>query len=110
MDTIIERQARIPFILSESRHLRSARSSSAVTSRSMSPSPSGSDSNLSTIAAPAVNPIVLGVCAMDVKARSKSMREILTRIVDRTRGAVDVKIFGDKVILDEGMCISCFSG
>lgn len=47
-------------------------------------------------------PVVLGVCAMDVKARSKAMREILTRLVDRARGAIEVKVFGDKVILDEG--------
>jgi hypothetical protein len=39
---------------------------------------------------------------MDIKARSKPMREILTRVVDRTRGAVEIIIFGDKVILDEG--------
>jgi len=39
---------------------------------------------------------------MDVKARSKPMREILTRLVDRMKGAVEIKIFGDKVILDEG--------
>jgi inositol hexakisphosphate/diphosphoinositol-pentakisphosphate kinase len=39
---------------------------------------------------------------MDVKARSKPMREILTRLVDRTKGAVEIKVFGDKVILDEG--------
>lgn len=45
-------------------------------------------------------PVILGICAMDVKARSKAMREIITRILDR--GQVDVKIFGDKVILDEG--------
>ncbi|KAI9513349.1 cortical actin cytoskeleton protein asp1 [Russula earlei] len=38
---------------------------------------------------------------MDVKARSKAMREILTRLVDRARGTVEVKVFGDKVILDE---------
>ncbi|KIJ56779.1 hypothetical protein M422DRAFT_238381 [Sphaerobolus stellatus SS14] len=38
---------------------------------------------------------------MDVKARSKAMREILTRIRDRSRGAIEVKVFGDKVILDE---------
>lgn len=39
---------------------------------------------------------------MDVKARSKAMREILTRLVERARGAIEVKVFGDKVILDEG--------
>ncbi len=39
---------------------------------------------------------------MDMKARSKAMREILTRLVDRARGAIEVKVFGDKVILDEG--------
>jgi inositol-hexakisphosphate/diphosphoinositol-pentakisphosphate 1-kinase len=46
--------------------------------------------------------IILGVCAMDIKARSKAMREILTRIVERARGAIEVKVFGDKVIMDEG--------
>jgi hypothetical protein len=53
-------------------------------------------------------PIVLGVCAMDVKARSKAMREILTRLVERASGAIKVKVFGDKVILDEGLPL--FSG
>ncbi|KAF8076363.1 cortical actin cytoskeleton protein asp1 [Lyophyllum atratum] len=38
---------------------------------------------------------------MDVKARSKAMREILTRLVERARGSIEVKVFGDKVILDE---------
>ena len=47
--------------------------------------------------------VVVGVCAMDVKARSKAMREILTRLVERGGNMVDVKIFGDKVILDEGL-------
>ncbi|KAJ7047411.1 histidine phosphatase superfamily-domain-containing protein [Mycena alexandri] len=46
-------------------------------------------------------PMVLGVCAMDVKARSKAMREIVTRLVERANGAIEVKVFGDKVILDE---------
>ena len=31
------------------------------------------------------------------------MREILTRLVDIEKGGVDVKIFGDVVILEEGM-------
>ncbi|KZW03828.1 hypothetical protein EXIGLDRAFT_827781 [Exidia glandulosa HHB12029] len=38
---------------------------------------------------------------MDVKARSRAMREILTRIVQLGDDAIEVKIFGDKVILDE---------
>ncbi|KAJ7667983.1 histidine phosphatase superfamily-domain-containing protein [Mycena polygramma] len=38
---------------------------------------------------------------MDVKARSKAMREIVTRLVERANGAIEVKVFGDKVILDE---------
>ncbi|KAG1866643.1 histidine phosphatase superfamily-domain-containing protein [Suillus subalutaceus] len=38
---------------------------------------------------------------MDIKARSKAMREILTRLVERAHGAIEVKVFGDKVILDE---------
>lgn len=46
--------------------------------------------------------VILGVCAMDIKARSKPMREILTRLVERARGTIEVKIFGDKVIFDEG--------
>jgi len=47
--------------------------------------------------------VILGVCAMDIKARSKAMREILTRLVERGKGAIEVRLFGDKVILDEGV-------
>lgn len=39
---------------------------------------------------------------MDVKARSKAMREIITRLVEMEKGGVEVKIFGDVVILEEG--------
>ena len=39
---------------------------------------------------------------MDIKARNKAMTEILTRLVQRARGGIEVKVFGDKVILDEG--------
>ncbi len=46
--------------------------------------------------------VVLGVCAMDIKARNKAMTEILTRLVQRAKGGIEVKVFGDKVILDEG--------
>ena len=80
----------------------SPRSSSNPT-RTPSPSPTASHSDLASTIENSRTPVVLGICAMDVKARSKAMREILTRIVERARGAIEVKVFGDKVILDEGM-------
>ncbi|KIY71429.1 hypothetical protein CYLTODRAFT_369287, partial [Cylindrobasidium torrendii FP15055 ss-10] len=90
----------------QSRHSpdrRSKRSSSVLT-RSSSPASSHSDLATSFTDGSHVQngpPVILGVCAMDVKARSKAMREILIRLVERARGSIEVKVFGDKVILDE---------
>ncbi|KAK7470660.1 inositol hexakisphosphate and diphosphoinositol-pentakisphosphate kinase [Stygiomarasmius scandens] len=81
----------------------SARSSSLFT-RSSSPSSIGSQSHSdlpATLQEQHAHPIILGVCAMDVKARSRAMREIIIRLVERARGSIEVKVFGDKVILDE---------
>ncbi|KAF9009088.1 histidine phosphatase superfamily-domain-containing protein [Cyathus striatus] len=102
-----DRQSRLAFLNSPEKP--SQRSSSIIT-RSSSPSSTGSHSDLALALDSAhsrhVYPynkksVVLGVCAMDIKARSKAMREILTRLVERARGAIEVKVFGDKVILDE---------
>ena len=44
--------------------------------------------------------IKLGICAMDKKAKSKPMREILSRLTD---GLFDIIVFGDEVIQNQAV-------
>ncbi|OMH79449.1 Inositol hexakisphosphate and diphosphoinositol-pentakisphosphate kinase [Zancudomyces culisetae] len=48
---------------------------------------------------------IVGVCAMDQKARSRAMQNILDRLM--SYGRYQVIIFGDQTILNEGISISC---
>ncbi|KAH8999059.1 cortical actin cytoskeleton protein asp1 [Lactarius akahatsu] len=94
-----DRPSRVSLLQTTDRH--SPRSTS-ILARSSTPSPTGSHTSDLYFGNETPKPtIVLGICALDMKARSKAMREILTRLVDRARGAIEVKVFGDKVILDE---------
>ncbi|KIK99994.1 hypothetical protein PAXRUDRAFT_822090 [Paxillus rubicundulus Ve08.2h10] len=95
----IDRQSRISAFLSSLD--RPATRSSSIITRSSSRSSVGSYSDHIVPQEGTRPPVILGICAMDIKARSKPMREILTRLVERSRGAIEVKVFGDKVILDE---------
>ncbi|KAK2737889.1 hypothetical protein FQN57_007340 [Myotisia sp. PD_48] len=62
---------------------------------------SGSTAASSASEVDAIKPTIgkIGVCALDVKARSKPSQSILTRL--QSKGDFEVILFGDKVILDE---------
>lgn len=83
---------------SGSRVANSARSCSRTPRRLSGSTGTGSVSE-AEVAQPRLGKI--GVCALDVKARSKPSQNILTRL--QSKGDFEVIVFGDKVILDEAV-------
>ncbi|KAK0555108.1 inositol hexakisphosphate and diphosphoinositol-pentakisphosphate kinase [Tilletia horrida] len=72
--------------------------SAAPSSAASSPPPTPTASTATTAPLPVV---ILGVAAMDRKARSKPMQNILNRLMANTEVDIQIVMFGDKTLIDE---------